>query len=277
MLTSLNAPHGARKRCRTAREKDVAQRNLAPSVYPKNTTEQAEQWKLPALLAFMVFFVGGVAVLLLLSLKWHPRSRGAVAFPAGEEFSAGSHPKAFIDLRAFYNAGRTTNWMGAGKIIGQDLAALPGGVTAFGGVPFQVEGVVQLRGAGQRKNTSSYPEKVRGIPVRAKASKLHFLHATCWWVSDGTPIAAYRIRFADGSRLEIPVLYGANVRDWFFDANDPNQGQHAAWSSKEGRFFHRVYQTVWENPKPQVEIREVDFVSLGTACYPFLLAITVEQ
>jgi hypothetical protein len=38
----------------------------------------------------------------------------------------------------------------------------------------------------------------------------------------------------------------------------------------------RLYQTCWTNPRPEVEVRTVDFVSAMTGSAPFLIALTVE-
>jgi hypothetical protein len=38
----------------------------------------------------------------------------------------------------------------------------------------------------------------------------------------------------------------------------------------------RLYNMTRENPHPELEIVSLDFVSAGTACAPFLVAITVE-
>ena len=84
------------------------------------------------------------------------------------------------------------------------------------------------------------------------------------------------MHFADGTRLEIPVSYGTDVRDWGFDPRDTDQADNPVWMSKEGRFPVRLYKTVWQNPTPQMEIKKIDFLSSGTACYPFLLAITAD-
>ena len=46
----------------------------------------------------------------------------------------------------------------------------------------------------------------------------------------------------------------------------------AAWTATH----RRMYKSTWENPDPGIEITTVDFVSLGTECAPFLIAITAE-
>jgi hypothetical protein len=220
------------------------------------------------------------AGLILLIVNWRARRHSAIpiigTFVTDSVSSGEVEAKGFVDLKHFYNAGARTNWMGAGRVIGRDLAQLPEGDNSFGGVPFHIQEVVQLRGGPPRTNASFYPHAVKGIPVRMKCDKLHFLHGTAWSALDGTAVAAYDIHFADGSNVEVPVRYGTDVRDWSFDMHDVYQTNNTAWSSKKGRFSLRLFKTVWQNPKPLVQIKTIDFVSSDTASYPFLLGITAE-
>lgn len=182
-----------------------------------------------------------------------------------------------VALTRHYNAGHQTNWMGGGKVPGRDLAELPGGRGTYGEVPFDVGGVVQLRGLGDRKYANSYPEAVDAIPVHGQCAKLHFLHATAWSTASGTRIAAYVVHYADNTELTVPVLYGDDLRDYTYEPSDETKAKGAAWSSTEGRYPKRVFRSTWVNPKPKVQIKEIDFVSAGSRCYPFLLAITAER
>jgi hexosaminidase len=245
--------------------------------YPKNKSEACRRSAVPIILALsfsVVVVVFGVGLLLRPHKpKRHAVGPGAVRLAPVAPVTADFTPKAFVELAPWFNAGCRTNWMGGD--IGRDLSLLPSGTAPFAGVPFQISGVIQLRGAGQRKSASHYPEAVRGIPVRETCQKLHFLQGTCWREPDGTAIGAYYVHYADGSQIEIPIVYGPNVRDWCFYGNlhvEPG----VAWASTEGRYRLRLYRSVWENPKPELEVRDLDFVSFGTGSYPFLLAITAE-
>jgi hypothetical protein len=244
------------------------------SSYPKTKSEKTKSLLhafallCAIMVGFLLFFkMAG----LMPRLPDHPISAFTTnGYSSGEFTSTG-----FLNLTTFYNAGLETNWMEAGKGRRKGLSLLPQGTNSFSGVAFRVQDVVQLRGSGVRKYASSYPDRVEGIPVNMKCAEIHFLHGTAWSAKEGTRIGAYIIHFADGSHLEVPIVYGADVRDWSFDAKDVHQTNGAAWSSKERRFV-RIYRSTWANPKAMVEVKDIDFVSLGSSCYPFLLSITVE-
>ena len=72
------------------------------------------------------------------------------------------------------------------------------------------------------------PKKVEGIKVGKSCAKLHILHATEYgnaaegdsiFVKDGTKIAEYVVHYEDGKTETIPVVYGEDVRDWWFNEN----------------------------------------------------------
>ncbi len=181
-----------------------------------------------------------------------------------------------IDLTKHYNAPLVASWHAG---LGNDLSQLPAGIQNFAGVGFDVRGIIQLCGGevGVR-----YPEDVTGIKARLKAPRLHFLHAAGWnLVKAGTKIGAYWIRYADGQRIEIPIVYGQDVVDWWnFDGRLPTHSVvawtgHNAASRNQGRLI-RVFCSTWTNPFPGIEIESIDFVSSLVNSAPFLIAITAD-
>ena len=124
-----------------------------------------------------------------------------------------------LDLTPFYNAGLNESWHGN---KGNDLAALPEGVQTFGGVEFDVRGIVQL--GSKSPSSTNYPALIKGIPVKQKCQRLHFLHAAGFGNpgDEGKQIGAYVVHFtANPMRLEIPIRYGHEVRDWHALAGEP--------------------------------------------------------
>ncbi len=85
------------------------------------------------------------------------------------------------------------------------------------------------------------PQKVEGIKVGVKFSKLHIVHATGWGagdkpyvVPDGTPIGRYIIHYEDAGTVEVPIEYGVHVRDWWAregDSSKVSEGK-VAWTGK---------------------------------------------
>jgi len=127
-----------------------------------------------------------------------------------------------VDLQPFGNQ-KLAEGFGNG-LETNNLASLPAGDQKFDGCKFRIgEKLIQL-GSTVVKDP---PESVPGIQVGRKAGKLHFLHATQYgggpnqkgnegYVDDDTLIGEYRINFSDRSALIIPIVYGQDVRDWFF-------------------------------------------------------------
>jgi len=185
-----------------------------------------------------------------------------------------------IDLTTFYNSPLGDAWQG---IPGDDLASLPKGLHSFGGIAFDVRGIVQLQ--GKLPALSKYPPGIKGIPIHHRCQHLYFLHAASFGsnADEGQQIGAYIVHLADSQMsLEIPIYYGRSVRNWHDTVKEPESdkelkvvwtGENAA-SKRAGRKI-RLFVTAW-NLAPGVEIDNLDFVSAGQSAVPFLLAITVD-
>ena len=173
---------------------------------------------------------------------------------------------------------------------GNNLAELPTGEQTLEGRTFKIgPGLIQLGS----QLLPQFPEKVEGIAVDKKFAKLHLLHATCWgrnegtprFVKDGTLIGQYIVHYDDKSQEGIPIVYGEDVRDWFFDENDaePTRGK-VVWKgdnavAKQVDCKIRVYALEWTNPKPDKKVVRIDYTSRKeeTAAAPFCIAISVEE
>lgn len=197
--------------------------------------------------------------------------------PAGQK----SHGKlSWIDLQPWGNVRLDTPAFHSGQLPGNNLASLPKGEQKLGGVPFKIgEELLQL-GTSIEK-----PEKIENIKVSRKLGKLYILQATGYIAEDGAEIAKYTIHYDDGTSTTIPVVYGADVLDWwkYPGSEDPTRGK-VAWNGeneparKEFDASIRLYMTTWENPKPDVTISRIDYeVSGETDCLPFCVAMTAEQ
>lgn len=187
--------------------------------------------------------------------------------------------KQLLDLSPFYNTMLSESWHGN---TGNDLAALPCGLQKLGNVQFDVRGIVQLGG----KAAARFPREVKGIPVRQKCYKLHFLHATAYGkpAEEGTRIGSYVVHFATNQMtLEIPIVYGKDVRDWHSLDDEPKPAKElkVVWQganaiSDAERHHLRLFLTTWENLVPDIVIDHMDYVSAMANPAPFLIAITVE-
>jgi hypothetical protein len=186
-----------------------------------------------------------------------------------------------LDLTPFYNANLNESWHGS---KGNDLAALPKGLQTFGGVEFDVRGIVQL--GSKSPSATNYPAQIKGIPVKQKCQRLCFLHAAGFGTpgAEGKQIGAYVVHFATNQmRLEIPIRYGQEVRNWHVLAGEaaaPKELQVAwrgenAQSKSAGRSI-RLFLTTWTNLVPDLEVESIDFVSAMGVPAPFLIAVSVE-
>lgn len=182
-----------------------------------------------------------------------------------------------VDLSRHYNAVLTNAWHFRNGRGSATLQALPQGLQEFGGVPFDVRGIVQLASI-RTTNLPQYPERSTDIPVGRLCRALYFLQATGWMAHEGTTIASYWIRYADGTAIEFPIIYGEHLREWHgrSDRNMEIASGQLAWQDNNSRTRHRLFQCRWDNPKPEVEVLKIDFESAMTDCFPFLIAITAE-
>jgi hypothetical protein len=170
-----------------------------------------------------------------------------------------------------------------GLFAGDDngVGKLALGEQTFVGVKFNVgEKFIQLAGT----QPSQLPIKVEGIKVGQKLAKLHLLHSTGWFTDDGTIIGEYTVTWEDDSSVTIPIRYGKDLLDWWFDDASPEPTEaKVAWKGENPRAQEagkkvRLYLATWENPKPNLKVLRIDVSSTKeTACEPMCLAITAEK
>ena len=225
-----------------------------------------------------------------------------------------------VDLSSFYNAGfdETRLPLFAGRpfepmvyewVGGNDLSPLPRGRLEFGGVTFDVRGLVQLSSSLLEANApGKWPSTVKAIPIGRKARRLHLLlgvgtsrrmiaendpSATFSRIAGMLPpvllnqeVARLRMSYGDGSTRDFPLRLGPDIRDVRLFHRDEAQMLNALPE-------HVNSPTVWTgvNPAgvrlalgrlslghdhPARRIETLDFISAMKEGSPFLLAITVE-
>ncbi len=182
-----------------------------------------------------------------------------------------------LDLTAVYNATLTNSWQG---FAGNHLAELRPGLHEFGGVRFDVRGVIQLQGMDLPEE---YPTHVADLDVHQKCSKIHFLHAQSFGYRFTN--ALYLMHYTDGRVQEFPIVYGRHIADWWCDpANLPGLTDATiAWTggNEAAREYGRslcLYHATWENPWKDAEIETITFDarSRKSLSGPFVVAITLE-
>lgn len=185
-----------------------------------------------------------------------------------------------VDLSEHYTSSLDDNWF---CHAGHDLRDVPRGVQVFGGVSFDVRGLIQLAASKSLDVTGVvFPEAVKGIAVNRTGRRLHFLHACFWSTDAGAKVGEYVIHYADGQTRTAPIVYERNIMDWWVrpdggqltEAATVWRGSNPATSSMG--FTTHLMNFTWDNPLPEVEIGTIDIVSDLIEASPFVVAITVE-
>jgi hypothetical protein len=201
---------------------------------------------------------------------------------------------ATINLKPYLNTELTDAPFDYKGQKADNLSELPAGIHTYGGVPFDVEGSVQLMGAWLRHFQKKYPAKVEGIAINRRCSKLHFLHGASGVVEKvlGQVVEKISLHYDDGSTREINMVAGAQVFDWWLPLYTtgvipkfvtPAPGSELAWTGSnplikkwKPEYSLGLYKSTFENPQPAVSIRSMDFISTETDACPFLVGVTVE-
>jgi hypothetical protein len=205
-----------------------------------------------------------------------------------------THGAVTIDLKPYINAKLTeapSCWKGNNA---DNLAQLPAGTNVYAGVPFDVEGSIQLMGGHLQHWGKSFPIEVESITINCKCTKVYLLHAASGVEPNeyGTTLAKLLIHYGDKSTEEIDLIAGKQVFDWWFPTfttgvpasyRTPAPDTELAWigSNPYLRQYEPdnslcLYRTSIENPKPGVAISSLDYVSTLTFSAPFLVGLTVE-
>lgn len=176
-----------------------------------------------------------------------------------------------VDISAACNTGFRDDVAGDGRggwtdQGAQDLRDVPTGRQTFRGVPFEIgQRCVILRGQGVER----YPASAV-IPVGQPADVLYFLHAVAWAGRNATAFS-YRIAYTDGSAIEVPIVTGREVSDWW----QPQETAESAigWQGRPAPAGGLgIYP--WQNPHPERRIAQVTMTATGGKPIPILVAIT---
>src|SRR5687767_14365305 len=104
------------------------------------------------------------------------------------------------------------------------------------GVPFQIDGIVELSGTSPRF-TNPGRTNVTNIPVGRAFERLHLLLACSrGGFEEGTTFARITIHYADNSTEQLRLQYGLHARDWFGPRHNPERplldpGTRIAWQT----------------------------------------------
>ena len=168
----------------------------------------------------------------------------------------------------------------------QSWSALPRGAPTFDGIPFKVDGKLEVTGMEDARNGDLYPGRISHIPLGRKAGRLHLLHGADHEEKDGVPLATLVWHYANGEVRSFRVTYGVHVRSWARERREPRSNladpeSSLAWtmaSPEPDRPWAtlRLYHTVFENPLPDQEITHLEWISLYSRAAPFIAGLTLD-
>ncbi|MGV3531807.1 MAG: tetratricopeptide repeat protein, partial [Chthoniobacteraceae bacterium] len=180
-----------------------------------------------------------------------------------------------LDLSPFYNSRLDEDRMPHDRE--NTLTELQPGLHLFAGTSFDVRGLVQFGNDGV---LSHFPRAMKGVPIGARCRQLHLLQAAAFVTEPSqTPLAEMIVHYEDGQREVVPQVNGRDIADWW--TPEPEPPLVAAWRGSSP--FSRakggtlcLFKATWNNPRPDVVIRSVDYVSVAKSAAPIVVAITVE-
>jgi hypothetical protein len=197
-------------------------------------------------------------------------------------------PPVCVDLKKFFTASLTDSLNSPTSVKSNNLAELPIGRQTFGEVPFEVGGIVQLTGTKlQEWGRKEFPAAVRDIPVGMRGRFVHLLHgAGGVFDRDGETIATLVLHYSDQSTNEIGIQAGLHVSDWWGNPRQQPRARNSAliWTGKNEAIRNyspkdslRLFLTSFENPRPDLAIERVDYLSALKNASPFLLGLTLSD
>jgi beta-galactosidase len=280
----------------------------AQAEFPELAVEPLQDWSVSVAEARELVFPGALVVLpvgkgqlVLDQRRWFttheklgaPAKRilSALLLGAGVELAPVARPRALpsgvackpIDLTPFANRALVDDVAedGVGGWSDQgpkgDLRTFPTGNQNFGGVPFTIGTAPKsciVLSSYSRPKPETLPAEVT-IPVGYPVEGFYFLHASAY---GGTYVALYQVQYADGTRVDVPVIYDINIHDWTNPGpfmRETATSSMVAWTGSCPMFASiGVYRMLWVNPKPAVPVKAVRFANPAMKAVPMLLGLT---
>ncbi|MHC4315303.1 MAG: hypothetical protein ACYSW3_22890 [Planctomycetota bacterium] len=213
-----------------------------------------------------------------------------------------------LDISGFCNCFITerrgkTGWFGR---KGQDLSRLPLGEQLFADVKYHVvdfgtspvPDCIML--GGLRGSPSGLMKEIKGIKVGKKTDVLFFLHTANVTrpLNDRErsrvgasrdefklpQVARYVLNYADGEKLEVPVIFEKHINHWLQDKPDALEAAAVAWhvrlNDNEKRYAV-LYSMKVNNPRRDVGLATIDILpgiddkgNITNRAVPSVIAIT---
>ncbi len=172
-----------------------------------------------------------------------------------------------LDLTSYYNHGIRNYLPGADLATFTNIQQIIRDATE---IDFDARGVV----AGNEMRAQA-----TNIPIDREVQQMHFLQSALFRERDGAQVGSYVIKYSDGTRAELPLIYGRNIRDRG-DYKSTPEAKVVVWRRKgtetQGDAKMQLFVLTWINPRPKSEVKSVDVVPAAQPKATHLLAITLE-
>jgi hypothetical protein len=159
------------------------------------------------------------------------------------------------------------------------------GVQEHHGLKFDVRAALQIEGQLSQENLGprwihSYPNAIKGIPIKANARRIHLLAGTIGVAETNAVVGIVQLNFGDGKSVELPLRYAdhvASAQDDSFRSERlfPTQSlSREKLTPSDVRYSLHYLQ--FENPRPGERIVSFNFISGMKPSHPYILAMTLE-
>jgi hypothetical protein len=156
-----------------------------------------------------------------------------------------------------------------------------------------LDGLVQLQGQISTDSRTLYSApsletfvwKKTGAAVGRSFRQAAWLQGTLWTAPAGETAGWLVWHYADGNTERVPIIYGRNTARFWGDQSQIDAEKDftkPVWSQKEDKAsvgkdrLLRIYRQEWANPRPDVVVASLDFVSNPESrASPFLIAVNV--
>jgi len=196
-----------------------------------------------------------------------------------------------INLKSYVNCKLTDSLADKADQPDHTLEALPAGVNIYGGVPFDVQGIVQLDGPSVQTGIKKWPSAVKDIAIGHSFKKLHLLQGAFNIVAPNGHIkfAQLILHYADGTQASLDLAGGAQALRCV-DAKVPQEigllqppQTELAWTGANPYLTENnpsaslhLYRTTFDNPKPGTKVTAIDYISTMYNPGPFMVGLTIE-
>jgi beta-galactosidase len=144
-----------------------------------------------------------------------------------------------------------------------DLKSLPVGNVKFKGVSFSIIDPLKNKGKSciilKGEHSKWGLREVRGIKINQTTPYLYFLHSSAWTRPE--EIAKYVINYTGGEKIEIPIVGGKNVDEWWKPLSDISEAEIGWLGPNPVAGEVCLWLFAWKNPNPTKEIESIDIVS----------------